>query len=247
MTNTDAQFNSWSDKNPYDTGWPVGSTTKTSWSQKCVSFVHRAGNFGATAGTASLVYRDTKAKHKIYTTDELPLNSIPKGWLVYFSLASTPDGHIGKSTGNGNFLSATAWVPGTIKRGILGIAAYEKAAGAKCLGASPYFLDQHLSGVNTSIPVAPVIKPAAESITSILGITSTKEDEMYIIVPKTGARKGKATLVTPYTFDASHGLSSEEVSSLRKVGVPYKKVTAADFTNIENAVKSSQALFVALK
>jgi len=136
MTNTPAEFIAYCLAHPQDRD---GST----WDQKCVALVFRAGGFTDSRDSAYRAALATEAAgHKLDTTT--PLDELPAGWFVYFDKAGPDNGHIGMTTGNGRFGSANWRAKGWgTALGTMGIQFYIDT-GARYMGASPYFINDTL-------------------------------------------------------------------------------------------------------
>ncbi|TFC92035.1 MULTISPECIES: hypothetical protein [Cryobacterium] len=151
MTNTPAEFIAYCLAHPQDRD---GST----WDQKCVALVFRAGGFTDSRNSAYRAALATEAAgHKLDTTT--PLDRLPAGWFVYFDKAGPDNGHIGMTTGNGQFGSANWRAKGWgTALGQMSIQFYIDS-GARYMGASPYFINTtlDLSGL-ASLDLTPVIE-----------------------------------------------------------------------------------------
>lgn len=135
---TPTGFLEWVAENPKDTGVD-GEAKPSSWAGKCVAHVRRAGDFPA-SNTATTAQR----AHDLTVRNGHPMalvRDVPRGWFVYFS-GPTSDGHVGMSTGDGGFCSATSFLPNAV--GVMPIEDYARKPRVTFLGASPYFINLRL-------------------------------------------------------------------------------------------------------
>lgn len=151
-------FDQWCKDHPKDTGNPVGSQPPSSWDQKCVALVFRAGDFTNSFTSAYRAGVYTRNAHGLDT--KIPLARVPRGWFVYFDKAGPDNGHIGMSMGGGNFLSANwRYSSHGTALGVGSIQGYIDT-GAVYMGTSPYFGDATLDLTETEAGTPLDLDPA---------------------------------------------------------------------------------------
>lgn len=190
MTNTPAEFIAYCLAHPQDRD---GST----WDQKCVALVFRAGGFSASADSAYRAALATEAAgHKLDTTT--PLDKLPVGWFVYFDKAGPDNGHIGMTTGNGQFGSANWRAKGWgTALGLMGIQFYINT-GARYMGASPYFINTTLDLSSTAgsgpTPLELDVPLTDLEMTTIANRAAEAVWHFMLAEPPEGVTPGKAQL-----------------------------------------------------
>lgn len=227
---TPTGFLEWVDANPRDTGVD-GEAKPSSWAGKCVALVRRASDFpiSNTAKTAQLAHDLTVRNGHPMAVIQNP----PRGWFVYFS-GPTAEGHVGMSTGDGSFCSATSFLPGAV--GIMPIADYARKPRVAFLGASPYFINLRLEPDPEPKPTTPDMRRTSMTTNYVDTSTYTSGSATATTVYGMGGDSpGTPANWREYTRGTALGTATDPAALLNTAHGPHIPLNHADFLAVKAA------------